>query len=178
MIKPEKMEDKEKRFASILKGNQERILRICAYHTNDKDDCKDLYQQVLINIWQSLGSFRGEANINTWLYRVALNTAIDFTRSENRRKQVALKYFDEYHSLKINLCTSWEKIRLEKMMDEMWRQINLLSIIDKVIMTLVLEDLSSREIAEIVGISDTSVRVKIHRIKENLKTKIGDQSHE
>lgn len=172
------MENKEILFTRLISGNQERIFRICAYHTSSGDDCSDLYQQVLINIWQSLGTFRGDSAINTWIYRVAINTAIDFTRSENRRRKSVARYLDEYESIRTRLESGYDKIRQEHLLDEMWRQINQLSVIDKVIITLVLEELPSKEIADIVGITDASVRVKVHRIKENLKLKMGEPNDE
>lgn len=172
------MDVSEYKFREIIGQNHERIFRICAYHSNGLDDCKDLYQQVLINIWKSLKNFRGEAQISTWIYRIALNTAFDFGRSESRRQQAANKFREEmYHNSAI-YNSSWEKIRKEMLLDELVQQINQLSVIDKIIISLVLEEISSKEISEIVGITEPNVRVKIHRIKETLKLKMGRENHE
>jgi RNA polymerase sigma-70 factor, ECF subfamily len=172
------MEDREIKFKELVNQNHERIYRICAYHTSGLDDCNDLYQQILINVWQALHSFRGDSKLSTWIYRIALNTAIDFNRAETRRMISKSKYqLDLGHSGPWGE-SAWEKIRMEKLVDHLWQQINQLSVIDKVIISLVLEEITSKEIADVVGISEINVRVKIHRIKESLKLNIGGTLYE
>lgn len=172
------MEDRESRFKSIVKENHDRIFRICACHTRSHDDCNDLFQQVLINIWQALRNFRGDSKISTWIYRIALNTAIDFSRAEKRRNAATHNYLEEVKMTAAYNTGTWEKIREENRINEMLLQINQLNVIDKLIISLVLEDLSSKEIAEVVGMTEPNVRVKIHRIKEGLKIKTGGLNHD
>ena len=171
------MDERESQFRKLVVENHGKIYRICAYHSSGQDDCNDLYQQVLINIWQSLKNFRGESNINTWIYRVALNTSIDFVRAEKRRVTNGLAFRNEMRSL-TNQEERWEKIRKEKMLDELQIQINQLSIIDKLIISLMMEKVESKEIAEIVGITEVNVRVKVHRLKEYLKQTMGGNDNE
>ncbi len=166
------MEDREKKFRQLIAENHDRIYRICSYHSAGGEDCNDLYQQVLINIWQSLRNFRGDSKISTWIYRIAMNTSIDFIRAENRRLMKRNRFQTE-SAIFTQPDERWEKLRKEKMLDELQTQINQLSIIDKLIMSLVMEEVGSKEIAEIVGITEGNVRVKIHRIKEYLKLSIG-----
>jgi len=166
------MEDKEKAFRDLITQNREMIYRICIYHSSSQEDCDDLFQQVLINIWQSLKNFRGESKISTWIYRIALNTSIDFIRAENRRIQQKFQIQQEY-ARQFNSDDRWEKLRNEKLLGELASKINTLSVIDKLIMSLMLEEVSMREIADIVGVSEGNVRVKIHRIKESLKLTMG-----
>jgi len=170
------MEDREKVFKQLIIENHDKIYRICSYHSGSRDDCNDLYQQVLINIWQALRTFRGDSKISTWIYRIALNTAIDHTRAESRHLQNRRKFEIENVSYYQNQSEDrWQKIQEEKMLETLKSEIIQLSIIDKLIMSLVMEDVSSKEIADIVGISEGNVRVKVHRIKENLKLTIGGQ---
>jgi len=171
------MEEKEKVFKQLIQDNHERIYRICSYHSSCRDDCNDLYQQVLINVWQSLRNFRGDSKISTWIYRIALNTTIDFNRAENRRLQGKIKYQQELGST-LQQDDRWQKIQEEKFLQELSNQINQLSVIDKLIMSLVMEEVGSKEIAEIVGITEGNVRVKTHRIREALKLTMGGQNHE
>jgi RNA polymerase sigma-70 factor (ECF subfamily) len=170
------MEDREKTFRQILSENRDRIFRICAYHSSSLDDCNDLFQQVSVNIWQSLKFFRGESKISTWIYRIALNTAIDFHRAEGRRLKLKTKIQQEWGTQPKD--DRWEKIQKEKMLEELKLQINQLTVLDKLIMSLVLEEVGSKEISDIVGISEGNVRVKIHRIKESLKLKMEGQNNE
>lgn len=171
------MEEKEKLFRQIIAENQERIYRICAFHSKDQDDCNDLFQQVLINTWQSMRNFRGESKVSTWMYRIALNTCIDHFRAEKRRGKT-LREFQQEYSQRALMNDTWEKVKMERQLEELKVQINQLSVIDKLIISLFLEEVGSKEIAEVIGISEGNVRVKIHRIKENLKLKLGDSTHE
>jgi RNA polymerase sigma-70 factor (ECF subfamily) len=70
---------KEEKFNQIVTENDERIRRICRYYNPDKEAQKDMYQEVLINVWKSLDNFRGEAALSTWIYRIAVNTSLSFT---------------------------------------------------------------------------------------------------
>jgi RNA polymerase sigma-70 factor, ECF subfamily len=171
------MEEREKLFKQLISENHDRIFRICSYHSSCRDDCDDLFQQVLINIWQSLKNFRGESKASTWIYRIALNTSIDFNRAETRRQKRNLKIHQELMFIN-DKDDRWQKIQEEKQLNELKLQINQLSIIDKLILSLVMEAVSSKEIADVVGISEGNIRVKIHRLKENLKLTLGGNSNE
>lgn len=171
------MDERERRFRQLVSENKERIYRICVYHSSCREDCEDMFQQVLINIWSSLQNFRGDSKVSTWIYRIALNTTIDFNRAESRRMKNHHQMMQEF-SLVSGQEERWEKLRKEKMLEEIHTQIIQLSVIDKLIMSLFMEELSSREIAEVVGISEGNVRIKIHRVKESLKSMLGGQNHE
>ena len=80
MIKTISMkENKEEQFKKIIDENGGRILRICRYYNSNPEDQKDLYQEILINVWKSLDRFRGDSKISTWVYRIAVNTSLNFT---------------------------------------------------------------------------------------------------
>lgn len=163
---------KEEKFRQVIDGNDNRIRSVCRYYSKNQEKQKDIYQEILINIWKGLDSFRGDAQPGTWIYKIATNTAIGFVMKEQKRLNLEvvledknLKYFSEDPEVQ----SLPEK---EILLNELENQINQLSIIDKILISLLLEDLSYREIADIVGITEPNVRVKIHRIKGILREKV------
>ena len=158
---------KEENFKRTVDENKEKIMRICRYYAPSAEDQKDMYQEILINIWRSLDSFRGDSRISTWIYRIAVNTSLSYAGKQY--KLMKLNVDIETTNIK-NLLTveSGDNILNEKKLQSLQTNLNQLCVIDKAIMGLVLEELSSREIADIIGITESNVRVKIHRIKENL----------
>jgi len=160
------MRNKESYFKQIVSENEQRISGICRYYSSNEEDCQDMYQEVLINIWKSMDSFRGEAQISTWIYRVAVNTALGFANKEIRRQKVFLGQNDNHLKNLVDIDDNWKK---ESLLQVLENQINQLSVIDKIIMTLVMEGVNHKEIASVIGITEPNVRVKIHRIKTELK---------
>ena len=165
---------KEEKFRQVIGENDNRIKSVCRYYSKDQEKQKDIYQEILVNIWKGLDSFRGDAQPGTWIYKIATNTAIGFVMKEQKRlnlevvlEEKNLKYFSEEPEVQ-NLP---EK---ENMLNELENQINQLSVIDKILISLLLEDLSYRDIADIVGITEPNVRVKIHRIKIILREKMNN----
>ena len=132
------MLDKEEIFRKIVDENETRIKGICRYYSINSEDHKDMYQEVLINIWKSLESFRGDANINTWVYRVTVNTAIGFVSKEIRRQKLIIDHSDQ---TLINLVDNedYSIENKEQLFQALENQINQLSVVDKIIITLVLE---------------------------------------
>lgn len=162
------MTNKELKFRKIIEENEQRISSICRYYSSNEEDHKDMLQEVLINIWKSLDSFRGDAQLSTWIYRVAVNTAMGFANKEIRRQKIFLDQKDNSLQNFIHVDESTANER-EKLYQVLENQINQLSVIDKIIMTLVLESVNHKEIASVIGITEPNVRVKIHRIKAELK---------
>jgi RNA polymerase sigma-70 factor (ECF subfamily) len=163
---------KEEKFRKVIDANDNRIKSVCRYYSKNSEKQKDIYQEILVNIWQGLDSFRGDAQPGTWIYRIATNTAIGFVMKEQKRLNLEvvledknLKYFSEEPEVQ-NLQDKENKLI------ELENQINQLSVIDKILISLLLEDLSYRDIADIVGITEPNVRVKIHRIKDILREKM------
>jgi RNA polymerase sigma-70 factor (ECF subfamily) len=173
----ESMHTKEERFNNLVKDNQHKILKICKYYAPVSEDHKDIYQEILVNIWKSLDSFRGDALESTWIYRIALNTAMGFAGKEFRRMKIVLDGGDKNLYNLISEDDSDFKMK-ESQINQLQDQLNQLSVIDKAIMSLVLEDLSMKEISEIIGITEPNVRVKVHRIKEILREKMNGGNYE
>ena len=162
------MMNKEIKFRKIIEENEHKISSICRYYSSNAENQKDLYQEVLINIWKSLDSFRGDAQLSTWIYRVAVNTAMGFANKEIKRQKIFLDHNENILNNLVDLEENLAKDK-EKLVQQLENQINQLSVIDKIIMTLVMESVNHREIASVIGITEPNVRVKIHRIKNELK---------
>lgn len=173
----ESMQRKEERFNVLVNENQQKILKICKYYAPVAEDQKDIYQEILVNIWKSLDGFRGEAQESTWIYRIALNTAIGFAGKEFRRMKIIIDGGEKNLYNLMSEDDSDFKLK-DSQINQLQDQLNQLSVIDKAIMSLVLEDLSMKEIAEIIGITEPNVRVKVHRIKEILREKMNGGNYE
>lgn len=172
-----KRDEKEILFNQIIAENSERIMRICNYYGANQHDRHEMYQEVLIHIWKGLERFRGESAIGTWIYRIAVNSAITFIGKANRRLKVSV-YTDMQRLSSLLDDDALEEKRIKEVqLDALQSELNALSIIDKTLISLMLEDLSTREMAEIIGITEPNVRVKIHRIKTELKIKLSGESH-
>jgi len=162
-------ENKEERFKELIAENGDRITRICRYYNPNTEDQKDMYQEILVNIWNSLDRFRGESSISTWIYRIAVNTSLSFTGKAFR--YMKLQILDDQQNLNVLLDEDDLEMALkrEAELEQLQTHLNLLSVIDKALISLLLEGLSMREIAEVIGLTEPNVKVKIHRIKDELK---------
>jgi RNA polymerase sigma-70 factor (ECF subfamily) len=165
------MNSKDKEYKRIVEENQGRIRSVCRYYAGISQDSEDLYQEILINVWRGLEKFRGDAQLSTWVYRIAVNTALSFVNKKNKYLNFNT-YLDDGKAANLVGDDKDDSVVHEKQLQVMSDLINELSVVDKIIMSLVLEELSTKEIAEIVGITETNVRVKIHRIKEELREKV------
>jgi len=153
------------KFIAVIKDNQNLIFKICYSYCSNSEDQKDLQQEILIQLWNSFRKFDGRVKISTWVYRIALNTAISFYRKDSKHKKNSVAIDSSIISLSIFESDSaqTEKITL------LYKFIERLNEIDKALILLYLEDNSYKDIAEILGISETNVATKISRVKKNLK---------
>ena len=154
----------EQNFIDQVMDAQGIVHKVCGMYCHNEEDRKDLFQEILINLWKSYPSFHGDSKFSTWMYRVSLNVAIQRLRKANKKKEDATLpvEFDEM------VITQKESLP-EKELQMMHAAINRLSDVEKAIMMLYLEEKGNEEIAEIVGISQNYVRVKMTRIREKLK---------
>jgi RNA polymerase sigma-70 factor, ECF subfamily len=156
----------KKEFTKLLKENQGIIHKICNIYFFNRKEKDDYFQEIIIELWRAFPNFQGQSKFSTWMYRVALNTAIDLLRKEKTQPQLmslTRQQFDLQDS-QIKEDSSRQDI--------LYRAINLLSEVEKAIIILYLEDYSYKEIAEIAGISETYTGVKINRIKTELQKKL------
>jgi RNA polymerase sigma-70 factor (ECF subfamily) len=167
---------KEDKFNQIVAENSERIRRICQYYNSNTDDQNDMYQEILINIWKSLDHFRGDSTISTWIYRIAVNTSLSFTGKAFRHMKLMVDI--DTPNLASILDEEDNHQLLEAQLTGLQNELNQLSVIDKALISLLLEGLSMKEIANVIGITEANVKVKIHRIKTDLKNQLKNLTHD
>lgn len=165
-------DQKEIRFKQIIEENSHRINSICRYYCPNGENRKDMYQEILVNIWKSLDKFRGDAAMSTWIYRIAVNTSLSFTGKTYRNLSLHIDKDPQSMNILLDDDELEQKIRTEQHLELLETQLNQLSIIDKALITLLLEGLTMREIADVIGLTEPNVKVKIHRIKEQLKQQL------
>jgi RNA polymerase sigma factor (sigma-70 family) len=154
----------EKPFLDMINAHRGILYKVCNMYCDDHEDRKDLFQEIVLQLWRSYGSFRNESMLSTWMYRVALNTAISNFRKEKRRpgsQPISLTDFqipdlDEFSKETENLALLKDAI-------------NQLTQIEKALIMLYLDEKSYDEIGEIMGITRTNVGARIHRIKIKLE---------
>lgn len=149
----------EKEFTELLYKNQGIVHKICSLYFYNRADKEDYKQELIIQLWKAFPSFSNQSKFSTWMYRVCLNAAIDLLRKE--KTEPKLVEFNSQNSIAItdsNIETNENK-------EKLYQAINRLSDIDKGIITLYLDEFSYKEIAEIMGISESNTGVKINRIK-------------
>ena len=156
--------DHNKYFEEVIREHRILILKVCWMFSYDEAGQKDLYQDICINIWKGLPGFKGRSTISTWLYRVALNTALSQKRRNQREPlEQALDIGD------IPTDKSEDK---HEQVNALYAGIDQLKSSEKAIILLYLEEKSYEEIAEIIGISKGNVSVKLVRIKRKLENEI------
>lgn len=153
----------EKRFITLINEHQGLIHKVCIMYENDHDVRNDLFQEIVLQLWKSFASFRGEAKITTWMYRIALNTAIS-----GFRKQTRLVKTEDLKELHLNISDGWADDREEEVQRLHWA-IRQLSEIERAMIMMALEEVPYDEIAETIGITQNNVRVRMNRIREKLK---------
>ena len=155
------METREFEFTKFVQENKATIYTVCYMFSKDRDEVNDLFQDILIKLWMGFGSFNGESQAKTWIYRVALNSCIDADRKKKRAGERVL--------LSVDIDPYEDKDADAMQVRQLYARISKLGLVDRSIILLWLEALSYDEIGEIVGISPKNVSVKLVRIKEQLK---------
>lgn len=153
-------------FLDTIKENEGAILKLVRIYADEYDERKDLYQEIVYQLWKSFHSFQGKSKISTWIYKVALNTSLAHIHLKKKRSntvsiQDTKLQFEEKHDT-----------QLEEKINEMYSQIRQLNDIDRAIIFLFLEDKSYDEIADITGFSTTNIGTRLSRIKLKLKNNI------
>ena len=149
-------------FDSIYQLYFPKVYRLCnGYFNGNHDIASDATQEIFIKVWENLNKFRSESNISTWIFRIASNTCLMYLRKQSYKKEVRTEQFTEI-SIENDLQETDEKL------SKMYGCIDKLDPTGKLIIMMVLENLSYDKIAVIIGITEENLRVKIHRIKTKL----------
>ncbi len=154
---------KEKEFLEILRTHRGILVKVCTMYCTDAESRRDLYQEIVLQLWKASSKFRAESKVSTWIYQIAVNTAItDFRR--NRQKAPLTSWADELNNLPDD-----ETNREQPLTEWLQKAISTLSDTEKALLMLYFDNKISEEIAEIMGITPVNVRVKMHRIQEKLR---------
>jgi RNA polymerase sigma-70 factor, ECF subfamily len=151
-------------FEEIYSLYSPQIFRVCMGYVNDYEQAKDLTQETFISVWRNLSTFRNESKISTWIFRIATNNCL---RAIEKNKRV-IKVELPFHLPDVPEETQEDKLTF------LYNCIAELEEIDRIIISLILEDLPQAEIASIVGLSHGNIRIKVHRIKDKLAIKFRD----
>ena len=160
---------KEKQFEELVKQYKRTIYSVCYMFSRDKEEINDLFQEILVRLWLGFDQFEQRSSVNTWVYRIALNTAINSDKRAKRRPQTVplstdIDPYDPQDS-------SFEQVR------QLYALINQLDVMDRGLVLLWLEGIGYDEIAAIMGITVANVGIKLHRIKEKLVQKSKSVTH-
>jgi len=154
----------EHTFVKLLEEHQNIVHKICRMYTYDQDSHHDLFQEITIQLWKAYPKFRGDAKFSTWMYRVALNTAITLYRKSKRKPQT-----QDIEQFSFKIKAEEYDDTTEQQLKIMYAAIKELNDIDKALVFLYLEGRNYSEISETLGISEVNARVKMNRVKKKLK---------
>ena len=154
--------EKEAQFNVLFQNHYNKVLRLCkGYFNGDNDMASDATQEVFIKVWENLDSFRNESAISTWIFRISVNTCLMHLRKKSSKKEINSTLFP-------NIETDTYTTEIEEKINKMYACIQTLEDTNKIIILMVLENLEYGEIANVVGINQETLRVRIHRIKNSL----------
>ncbi len=143
------------------------VMKVARAYTVTSDECQDLAQEILLQAWTSLPKFEGRASPATWFYRVALHTAMNWQRKDKRRRSRQQPLL-EVQALASGGSQSVEQIQQRETVEQLYKAIHELPKTDAALVLLYLDELSYREMAEVLGISESNVGVKLNRAKKAL----------
>ena len=158
----------EEEFLKSMHDYQGIIYKICKLYRDSKEDQEDLFQEIVYQLWKSYPSFKGESKVSSWIYKVALFTAMAIYR----KGKLGIDYYEEFPE-RIHPST---EMQVSENAERLFRALRQLNDSEKAIISLFLEDFSYQEIADILGISENNVGVKLNRIKNKLKLILNKKS--
>ncbi|WP_069658891.1 RNA polymerase sigma factor [Arcticibacter eurypsychrophilus] len=151
----------EQEFVTLIKEYQRIIHKVCHLYRDNKEDREDLFQEITFQLWKAYASFKGQSKISTWIYRISLNTAI----ATYRKKRPDIQYVSVLPDNQAEQQNEGTSIQQELL----FAALKQLDDSEKALITLYLEDLSYQQIAEIVGISENNIGVKLSRIRNKIQ---------
>jgi len=154
----------QEEFVRQVQANEGIIQKICRLYGHTQPDREDLFQEIVVQLWKAVPTFRGQSKFSTWMYRVSLNTAISDFRKKKRTLPVSETEIDS-----VEIKSELRDVNEEEKLNTLYTAIGRLPEIDKAIVILYLEDKSYEEMEDILGINTNNLRVKMNRIKEKLR---------
>jgi RNA polymerase sigma factor (sigma-70 family) len=167
------VESKEPRFIQLIDEHKGMLFKICRIYQNDEADLDDLMQEMILQLWLAFDSFEGKSKFSTWMYRVALNTAILFFKKQKRRPD-SEQLPDKLDHLEAE-ATDTEK---DEQLTLFYKAIQQLNKVEKALIFLYMEDQPYEDITLNLGISEINVRVRLNRTKNKLKEIVKSMNYE
>ncbi len=151
-------------FVDLVDKHQGLIHKVCIHYETEHDAREDLFQEIVLQLWKSFPNFRGDSKITTWMYRIALNTAISALRKYKRKPYT--EDIKEYH---FNLSEQNDNEAQKENLQKLQWAIRQLPEIERGMIMMALDEIPYEEIAETIGITQNNVRVRMNRIREKLR---------
>jgi RNA polymerase sigma-70 factor, ECF subfamily len=161
--------ERERLFVRLFEQSRAGVRRLCYSYLNSASEVDDLFQEIMTNVWNNLPNFRGEAKLSTWVYRIAVNTALIHRRRQRPSKELS--------DMPDNRVSTQRDLERQAQFEALHRAIAQLGDQDRLIVSLLLEGLTYKEIADVTGITVNYVGVKISRIKQALEQLMTEVSH-
>lgn len=169
-------EDQKTLFMTWLGEHGSSVMKVARAYTLTGEECQDLAQEILLQAWRSLPKFEGKATAATWFYRVALHTAMNWHRKDKPRRSRQQPLL-EVQAVVTEGCDSGEQAQHRDTVEQLYKAIHQLPKTDTALVLLYLDELSYREMAEVLGISESNVGVKLNRAKKALSALMNGKPH-
>jgi RNA polymerase sigma-70 factor, ECF subfamily len=169
-------EDLKSLFMNWLGEHGAAVMKVARAYTLTSDDCQDLAQEILMQAWRSLPQFEGKASPATWFYRVALHTAMNWHRKDKPRRSLQQPLL-EVQVLAPAAADSAAQAQHRETVEQLYDAIHRLPKTDAALVLLYLDGLSYQEMAEVLGISENHVGVKLNRAKKTLSALMNGEPH-
>ena len=152
----------EAEFNNIYNSHYTKVFRLCkGYFCGDVALASDAAQEIFIKVWEKLDTFRNESSVSTWIYRITVNTCLLYLRKSSSKKEIRT-------AIQPQIISETDSNEKEEQLQQMYLCIQKLEETNKMIILMTLDGLSYQEIAEVIGITEEALRVRIHRIKKSL----------
>jgi RNA polymerase sigma-70 factor (ECF subfamily) len=169
-------EDQKLLFMNWLGEHGSSVMKVARAYTLTSEECQDLAQEILLQAWQSLPKFEGRASAATWFYRVALHTAMNWRRKDKPRQSRQQPLLD-LQAVATDGVDSALQAQHRETVEQLYKAIHQLPKSDAAMVLLYLDNLSYREMAEVLGVSESNVGVKLNRAKKALSALMNGKPH-
>ena len=166
------MKTTEKEFLLIIEKHKGLLHKVSRMYMDEPEDREDLFQEIVLQLWKSYGTFRGESQVSTWMYRVAVNTALTFFKKEKKKPDNARMHPE------MDVKDDTDVSHRETQLDYFYKAVQQLNQVEKALIFLFLEGQSHKEIGSNLGITEGNARVKLNRTKDKLQEIIKKQGYE